>query len=259
MIGGLRVALWAEAYKLRRSRTPWLSAAGVALGPLMAGVFVVFLRSPKGSPGLFGGKAQQLDVTADWPGYLRLLTQLDAVGVLLVFGILTAWTFGREFSERTAIDLLALPVLRASIVLAKFAVIAAWSVVLAAFTLIVGFAVGAAVVLPGWSPGLVAGTVADFAVLTVLSVLLMTPIALAASVGRGYLPAVGAVLLAIFFGQSLATVGVGAWFPWAVPALAVGAVDPHLAVGTASYLLVGLVSLAGGYLTVLWWRTADHG
>jgi ABC-2 type transport system permease protein len=102
-------------------------------------------------------------------------------------------------------------------------------------------------------------TVGRFALLTVLSILLMTPIALAASAGRGYLPAIGAVLLTIFFGQGLATVGVGAWFPWAIPALAVGAVDPHPAIGPASYLLVVAVSLAGGYLTIQWWRVADHG
>ena len=39
---------------------------------------------------------------AHWPTYFGLPAQATAVGGLLVFGIATAWMFGREFADRTA-------------------------------------------------------------------------------------------------------------------------------------------------------------
>jgi ABC-2 type transport system permease protein len=53
--------------------------------------------------------------------------------------------------------------------------------------------------------------------------------------------------------------GWGAWFPWSVPALFSGMAGPGAAaLGSSSYVLVGLTSLAGGVATFVWWRRADH-
>ena len=90
-------------------------------------------RTGPASLGLAGAKAQLAGVTADWPGYLALLGQTVAVGGFLIFGMTVIWIFGREFSDRTAKDLLALPTSRIAIVAAKFAVAAAWCGLLAVY------------------------------------------------------------------------------------------------------------------------------
>ena len=48
----------------------------------------------------------------NWNNYLALLLQgISAIG-LIGFGFITSWVFGREYSENTLKDILALPVSR---------------------------------------------------------------------------------------------------------------------------------------------------
>ena len=136
MNAGLSVALWAEALKLRRSRLPLLSVLAMALAPLLGALLVVGLRDPSGT-GMLGAKAGALQVN-DWPGFLGFTVIFDAGGGLLVFGTITAWVFGREFSDHTAVDLLAVPTPRLATVAAKFLVIAAWSLAVTGVVPLVG-------------------------------------------------------------------------------------------------------------------------
>ena len=74
--------------------------------------------------GLIGAKAQ---LTAGWPIGRPSLTFLSmgiAGGGAILFALITAWVFGREFSDHTAKELLALPTPRWVIVGAKFVLIA---------------------------------------------------------------------------------------------------------------------------------------
>lgn len=260
-MSGLRVALWAEALKARRSRMPLVTALGFCLAPLMGGFFMVVLKDPGRARrlGLIGTKAQLVTGTADWPTYLGVLAQATAVGGVLLFGLATIWVFGREYSHRTASDLLALPTSPAAIVAAKFLVVAVWSAGLVAIMFLLGLAVGGLVGLPGWSAGLALRAVGTVAATGGLTLLLVTALALAASVGRGYLPAVGAMFLMVFLAQVVAAAGWGAYFPWSVPALYSGIAGRDLQrLGTISYLLVASAGLAGVVGTLAWWRLADQ-
>ena len=104
-------ALWAEALKARRSKVPWLTALGFSLAPLVGGLFMIILKDPERarSMGLISAKAQLAAGVADWPTFFGLLAQATAVGGAMLFTIVTAWVFGREFSDHTAKELLALP------------------------------------------------------------------------------------------------------------------------------------------------------
>jgi ABC-2 type transport system permease protein len=260
-MSGLRAALWAEALKARRSRMPLVTALGFCLVPLMGGFFMVVLQDPERARrlGLIGTKAQLVTGTADWPTYLGVLAQATAVGGLLLFGLATIWVFGREYSHRTATDLLALPTRPAAIVAAKFGVVAVWSAGLVAIMLLLGLGVGGLVGLPGWSAGLALRAVGAVAATGGLTLLGVTPLALAASMGRGYLPAVGVMFLLVFLAQVVAAAGWGAYFPWSVPALYSGIAGRDLQrLGTISYLLVATAGLAGLLGTLAWWRLADQ-
>lgn len=257
----MREALWAELLKVRRSRLPWITALAFAVAALVCGMFMFILADPARARafGLLGGKAQLSGATADWPGYLALLAQAVAVGGLGVYGLIAIWLFGREFSDRTATDLLALPTSRTAVVAAKFTVAAMWALLLALLLAGLGLLIGAALALPAWSAPNVAAGVAHLVVAAGLAALTTTPLALAASVGRGYLAAVGVLFGVIFASQIIAALGYGAVFPWSVPGLYAGiagaAQDPP---GPPGLLLVVLTGAAGTAATAAWWNRADH-
>ena len=148
-------ALITEAVKLRRSRLWWITLLGFTVAGGVGTLFMYIGQNPDRarSLGLLGAKAQLATITADWPGHLALLGQIAAIGGVGIFGVLLIWIFGREFSDHTVKDLLALPTSRTAIVLAKFTVAAGWSTVLTLYLCGLGLAGGAALGLPGWSAG----------------------------------------------------------------------------------------------------------
>ncbi|HET6706946.1 ABC transporter permease, partial [Amycolatopsis sp.] len=195
----------------------------------------------------------------DWTAYFALLGQIVAVGGAVLFGLVVVWLFGREFSQDTAKDLLALPTARTTIVGAKFTVAAGWSLLLAGYLCLLGLLIGAVIGLPGWSAAVALTGLAKLLVTAVLTILLVTPFALAASVGRGYLPGVAAMIAAVFLAQVVALLGYGRYFPWSVPALYSGIAGPGGdPPGPLGFGLVVLVGVAGIGATAAWWRHADH-
>ncbi len=260
-MSGLSAALWAEALKARRSRVPLVTALGFALTPLMGGLFMVILKDPALAHrfGLLTTKAQLTAATGDWPTYFGILAQATAVGGAIVFGMIAIWIFGREYSDRTIKDLLALPTSRQTVVVAKGLVLAIWALALVALIVALGLGIGGAIGLPGWSTGLAVREIARIVVVAALTIGLVTPVALAASVGRGYLPGVGFIVLTVFFAQLIAALGWGAYFPWSVPALLSGlAGTGSRNLGIGSYLLVVGVACVGFAGTLAWWLSADQ-
>lgn len=254
-------ALWAEALKARRSRVPWLTALGFTFAPLVSGLFMVILKDPERARtmGLISAKAQLTAGVADWPTLFGMLAQATAIGGTLLFTLVTAWVFGREFSDRTAKELLALPTPRASIVGAKCVVVAIWAIVMTVVVYALGLVVGAAVGLPGWSHGLAWRAGGDLLITAILALALMPPVALLASAGRGYLPPLGWAFLTVFLAQILAAIGWGDWFPWSVPALYSELAGPRATqLGLHSYIVVLAVCGIGLACTFQWWRSADQ-
>ena len=257
----MREALWAELVKVRRSRLPWVSVLAFTIVAAVGGLFMFILADPARarSLGLLGAKAQLAGGTADWPTYFGFLGQAVAVGGTIVFGLIVIWIFGREFSEPTVKDLLALPTPRIAIVAAKFAVAGVWCVLLAGYTYVLGLAIGTVLGLPGWSAGTAGRGLVVLLATAAMAVLLVAPFALAASAGRGYLAAVAVMVATVFTAQIIALLGYGPYFPWSVPALysgVAGADQP--APGLLGYLLVVAVGTAGVFATAAWWRNADQ-
>jgi ABC-2 type transport system permease protein len=258
----LAAALYCEVLKARRSQVPLWTALGLALAPLMGGLFMVILKDPERAraAGLLRAKAEITAGAADWPTYLGVVSQALAVGGSFVFAFVAAWVFGREFADRTVKLLLAVPTRRDATVAAKFLVVWGWCGLLAVWVFALALGVGALVGLPGWSARVALEAAGVAAVAAALSAALVTPTAFLASAGRGYLAPLGFAVLTVVLAQIAAAIGWGGWFPWSVPALWSGLAGPraeHL--GPASYVLVGLTSLGGLVATAAWWRLADHG
>lgn len=254
-------ALWVELLKLRRSKVPLFTAIGYSIAPLVGGLFMIILKDPTKaqSMGLISTKAQIAAGTAEWATLFNMLAQATAVGGGIIFAIFTAWLFGREFSDHTAKELLALPTSREAIVGAKFVVMSIWTLLLTVWCYLLGLLVGQLVDIPGWSVDLWKSATVDILGAGVLVIILLPFVAFFASAGKGYLPSFGWLVLTVVFAQVAAITGWGDWVPWSVPALFSGAVGPRAEfLGVHSYIIIVLASLVGTAATFYWWRNADQ-
>ncbi len=214
--------IWIEMRKALRSRMPVFTVVGSLFMPLGIAFLIFLATNPEISRklGLVSAKANLVAyATTSWPGYLGLTAQIVAAGGFFVFCFIISWVFGREFSDGTLKDMLAVPVQRASILLAKFIVAGIWSAALAAVMLIASLVTGALIGLPQGAPGVLLQGSALVAATAGLTIVVVMPFAFFASVGRGYLLPIGVAILALIMANLVVVIGWGAYFPWAVPGL----------------------------------------
>ena len=252
--------LWVETLKAARSKMPFFTLAGFILIPLMAIFFMVILRDPDFArrAGLISDKAQLMSGSADWPAFLSLLSQAIAVGGVLLFSLIGSWVFGREFVDGTLKDLLAVPVDRATILLAKFLIVMLWSLILVLIIYGIALLLGILIDLPLWNKQVLWQGTLTYLLTAILVIGTMTPVAFFASVGRGYLFPMGITLLFVLLANVLTVAGWGSYIPWTIPALYAGAGDATASLAASSYWIVLLTALAGIVATYLWWQFADQ-
>jgi ABC-2 type transport system permease protein len=250
--------IWVEIRKAVRSRMPLYTALGSLFMPLGIAFLIFVSRNPEISRklGLISVKADLMAYSAtDWHSYLGLFGMLMAAGGFFLCVLVISWLFGREFSDRTLKDWLAVPVPRFSILLAKFIVMVIWSILLMLLMLGVGIFMGAVIQLPGGSSEVIMQGISQVFITGCLVILVVLPFALFASLGRGYLLPIGMAVLILMMTNLVALTGWGEFFPWAVPGLYVQA---KVSLPPVSYLLVLLTALIGICLTYWWWMTADQ-
>jgi len=259
-MNSIAVSFSSEILKLFRSKILWITVVAFSIIPLIGGFFMFILKDPEfaRNSGMLGAKAQLVG-SADWPSYFEFLSQAISVGGLILFGFITSWTFGREYSDKTLKDLLSLPISRTHIVISKFLLVFLWCAFLSLIVFILGIIVGNFVTLPGWSIDIALKGFNMFFICAFLTIILSTPVAFFACIGRGYLSPLGFVIFTLAISQIIATIGYGQFIPWSVPALysnvtgsLSGALQP------ISYILVFSTSVMGLISTLLWWKFADH-
>jgi ABC-2 type transport system permease protein len=250
--------IWIETRKAIRSRMPLWTALGALFMPLGIAFLIFVSKNPEISQklGLVSAKADLIAYAAtDWVTYLGLFGQMLAAGGFLLFILIVSWLFGREFTDGTLKDMLAVPVQRSSILLAKFIVMTVWSAVLTLFICMVGLVMGTLIHLPGGSPGVILQGSTLVLITACLAIVVVLPFALFASAGRGYLLPIGLAVLTLMMTNLVAIVGYGEYFPWAVPGLFAQAKSP---LAPVSYWIAILTGLAGMLATYLWWKYADQ-
>jgi ABC-2 type transport system permease protein len=261
-MNSFQAAFWAESLKIRRSKMFWITMLAFLFIPMMMGLLIFVVKNPEFSSklGMIGTKTTMLRFgKADWPTYFDLLTQSIAAIGILGFGFVASWVFGREYSDRTVKDLLALPVSRSFIVLAKFMVVIIWCVLLSFVLLVCGLIIGGIINISGWSNAIIFDCACRFMVTALLTISLCIPVAFFASFGRGYLPPMGFVMLTLIVAQFIGLVGLGPYFPWAIPGLySTAAGTEGLRIGVISYIILYFITVVGLIGTLAWWRYADQ-
>lgn len=253
----MTAAILVEWWKLKRSPVALTATAlmVVALPAMGLGFFSVAQR---GGTGAMAVKSQAMLLGEGWTGYLGAVDQIAAAAMFVGAGVVVAWMFGREHADRTFPALFALPTSRATVATAKFIVLLGWAIVLSALVAVVTTGLGLAddvgtFAMATDGPGIVR----LFAIALSTTGLALT-VGWAASAGRGYLPAIGALLLILIAAQMSVLFGTGGWFPFAVPGLlAVAGSEGVPSLNSAQIALVPLTAAAGVWATIQWWRHAE--
>lgn len=246
-----------EWLKMRRSNVTLTSTALMALLlPLMGLAF--FSIGQQGGTGPLADKAGAFVVGEGWVGYLGVVDQIAAVAMFLGAGIVAAWVFGRESADRTFASLYALAVSRESIAAAKFLVLLVWVTVLCATIVVSSVGVGVLAGVSGVESATFGPELAKLFGVVFSGGLLSITMGLAASLGRGYLPAIGAIILIIAASQIAVLFGTGGWFPFAIPGLiAIAGTEGAPELSAIQLSLVPVTTVVSVLMTLRWWRRAE--
>ena len=254
----LKDMIWIETRKAIRSRMPPWTALASLFMPLGMGLLIFASKNPAISHklGLVSAKADLVAYAAtDWASYIGLTSLVIAAGGFFFFILVVSWVFGREFVDGTLKDLLAVPIQRSSIILAKFIVIAIWSFMLTLVILVFSLTVGALINLPGFSKEVIIDGCIHLVATALLVMVVSTPFALVASIGRGYLLPLGAAVLMLMGTNIMAVAGWGETFPWAVPGLFA---QGKTILPPISFVIVFITGGLGIIATYFWWKYADQ-
>jgi ABC-2 type transport system permease protein len=257
MLGAVLVT---EFMKLRRSRVTWGTLGVMSLAPLAIALFMWIVREPGRAAqlGLLGAKANLAGLEATWPGYLSMLTVVIGFAGMILLAFVVAYVFGREYSDVTAKNMLALPVPRHWFVVAKLIVAAVWWLVLVVAVLAESFAIGGALSLPGFTTSLAIAAIGNSLVAAAISFLLVPLVAWVALLGRGYMPPLAFALLTLALGNVFGKTGWAEWFPWSIVPLLIGAVGKPVAnLPAGSYVVAGCTFAAGVAAAIAQLRWAD--
>lgn len=186
-----------------------------------------------------------------WVGYLTVAIQVTGAAGFVGYGVVLSWLFSREFADGTITGLFAIPVSRRTIAAAKLIVYLAWGLATALALLL-------ALILLGLASGL--GPIPADAVpsigrqfgLSVFSIIIATPAAWAATLGRSVLAGIGTTIAILVASQVSVIAGSGGWFPFAAPAL--WAINTDIAVTPVQLALVLPVVALGVALTLHSWQ-----
>lgn len=223
--------LGTEFLKLRRSKITWLSFVFYAFFALMAWFVLWMIKNPDAARnlGLVGQKAGFVSsgITADWGGLYAFLAEMSMAGGMIVLSVVVIYLFGREYSDGTAKNMLALPIRRWYFVAAKFLVAALWSALLTAFLLALSLALGRVLGLGALSPLLFAKESGDIFFSALLVFFLQGLVAWVTVASGGYLAPFGYAIATMLVGNLMVHTGWARWCPWSIVALMSGMSGPR--------------------------------
>jgi ABC-2 type transport system permease protein len=122
-----------------------------------------------------------------------------------------------------------------------------------------GLLIGNFIGIEGRSNDVISKFTVNYFTTSFLTLLLCTPVAFFASYGRGIIAPIGFMIITLIMAQFIALVGLGPYFPWAIPGVfTVPAGTVGMELTTVSFIILFVTSLVGFSGTVVWWRFADQ-
>jgi ABC-2 type transport system permease protein len=169
------------------------------------------------------------------------------------FGFVTSWVFGREYTEHTVKDLLALPSPRFMLIISKFAILFAFFFTLSMACFIIPYLVGMIKYPDIFSLKIIIGYCIGHITMTLILISINTPLAFIAVCSCGYLLPIGFLVFAFIAGVVINNIGYGGYYPWMIPAVFI---ESGRLEKISWFILLSLSSL-GFFGSIIWWRYSD--
>ncbi|TDB39653.1 MAG: hypothetical protein D9V44_01430 [Actinobacteria bacterium] len=242
-------AVEVEFSKMRRSHIPLWTVAIVAIAPFMTGTM--------------GSADRAWFDSLTWLQYVRLgpMNLSTWYGVLLL-GLMTAFTFGREYTEGVVANVLTTPARREYWVLAKVFILGVWYLALAVLSVVMQSAWAAVLGKHGFDAAGAWTVLSDTLRIALLLLCTMPVVALTAVVTRGVLAPMILSALGFSAGMIGGIAGWGDWLVWAMPTTIAGSFmqlegQPAADLATGSWLIAIGVFVVGLFSLVWYVDRAD--
>jgi bacitracin transport system permease protein len=236
----------AEILKLKRARMFLVSMIGAAAAPIM--VFIGALDAKARKP---NETIEFMKMFADTNLYIMLL-----IGTLL-YGVITAYLFNREYAEDTLKHLLTISVSRVSLIVSKCAILYIWILVLTLFAWCLTFLLGLIGPAEGLSGAILLEMGRQYLVGGSLLFLLTTPAVFITLVFKNYVPTIIFTAVVTMGNVALANRDYKALFPWtAAEVIATGGYVPAYP-AYFSYIAIAAASLLGLAAAIIYFRRVD--
>jgi ABC-2 type transport system permease protein len=231
-----------------------MTFAAYAFMAVVAGFFMWMMLKPDlaRNLGLIGQKANFAfgGGGTDWPAFLTFIVEMGGIGGLIMSSIIAAYVFGREYTEGTAKNMLALPIPRSRFVLGKIVVTLVWFALLTlwmiAVTLLTGWLLG----LTGLTAGLFLAATGKLFVLALMSLCCAVLVAWVAVQTRGYFAPLGFAIFTLVLANVFGHTGWGPYVPWTIVGLYSGAAGPETTLGWGSFVVIAMTFLIGTALPI---------
>ncbi|MDU5144236.1 MAG: ABC transporter permease [Paenibacillus dendritiformis] len=193
----------AELLKLKRAKMFMVSLIGAAAAPIMVFIgYLDYMAKKPGMPVLFS------DAWSETNLYTTLL-----IGTLL-YGVITAYLFNREYAEDTLKNLLTIPVSRTGLIASKLVLLFLWIMVLTFTSWGLTFIFGLLGQFEGLTAGVVLHSLKKFFIGGSLLFLLSTPTMFVSFLFKNYVPTIIFTAVITMGNVALANREYKAIFPW---------------------------------------------
>ncbi|MDQ0178050.1 ABC transporter permease [Bacillus chungangensis] len=238
--------LYTELLKLKRAKMFMVSVIGAAAAPLM--IFIGYLDVKAKKPHeaiLFSEFFSETNL------YVLLL-----IGTLL-YGVITAYLFNREYVEDTLKNLLTIPVSRMSLIISKLVLLFIWIQVLTFTAWGLTFMLGLIGQVEGLSAAVLIQSLKQFIIGGSLLFLLSTPTIFVTFLFKNYVPTIIFTAVITMGNVAIANKEYSVLFPWsAVNVIATNSFVPEYP-PLYSYIAIGMTSIAGLLATIIYFKKAD--
>jgi len=238
--------LYTELLKLKRAKMFLVSVIGATAAPIM--MFIGFMNSKSLHP--------DEPITFDVSFYNTNLYVMLLIGTLL-YGVITAYLYNREYTEDTLKNLLTIPVSRTSLILSKMALLFIWIMALTMVAWGLTFVLGLLGRFEGLSVSVILQSLKQYAVGASLLFLLSTPTMFVAFLFKNYVPSIIFTATITMANVALVDKSYSALFPWsAVNVIVNNAVVPEYPL-YYSYISIFAASLIGLVATIVYFKKSD--
>lgn len=238
--------LYTELLKLKRSNMFWVSIVGAIVAPFMC--FIAYVMQKAKRPDI----AIEFNVVfSDTNLYVVFL-----IGVLL-YGLITAYLFNREYVENTLKNLLTVPVSRISLIVSKLVLLLIWIMVLTIISWVMTLIFGLIGQFEGLNTTILITSFKEYIIGGGLLFLLSTPIIFVTLLFKDYVPTIAVTIAITMVNVLISNSEYSALYPWsAILAIATNIFRPEYP-PIYSYISIFITSIIGFIATVIYFKKVD--